>query len=125
MMEINIEEHLQPHTCGTCKKEKLPQYAYDNLGIDEDYLKGLEKTKDLRPIGHTGKGKYWDPQVFIQCTICNRWYHCGCTSPPLKNYPEPFVKYRCGECDPGNIFVIDPSIVHQPRKRTKIASYRV
>lgn len=38
---------------------------------------------------------------------------------------RPFVKYRCGECDAANIFVVDPTIVHQPRKRTKIASYRV
>ncbi|CAO3612550.1 unnamed protein product [Cunninghamella echinulata] len=126
LLDCTVEELTSPHTCEICKEENIPQSVLDKLEITNQYMKDLKKTEDLRPLGHTGSKHYWDPQVFIRCIKCKNWYHCGCASPPVKNFPEPHVKYQCGDCDIPNLFSMEtPPEVFEPRKRTKVTSYRI
>jgi hypothetical protein len=76
------------HKCTECGRKNVPQSVLDSCGITPDDWKRLVKLAPTKKPGHTGNGKDWDPNTLIECETCNRFYHCGCTDPLVRNYPQ-------------------------------------
>lgn len=81
-------ERPQQQQCHTCHQMEIPQSTLESLGITKDYIINLATTKHKRLKGFTGRGKAWDPATFIECPHCKLKFHCGCQSPPVRNYPS-------------------------------------
>ncbi|KAI9321059.1 PHD-zinc-finger like domain-containing protein [Dichotomocladium elegans] len=85
---LRKHEKEGPLKCSECGQETVPTQTIESLGITDDDILALNESKKTRVYGFTGSGKLWDPRVFIECTKCNKLYHCGCIDPPVKNYPS-------------------------------------
>ncbi|KAI8384579.1 uncharacterized protein BYT42DRAFT_562962 [Radiomyces spectabilis] len=86
--------------CTECGHHELPQEVLDRLHLSPEDMKHISETEHMRPAGYTGRGKFWDPRVFIECSACRRKLHCGCPDPPIKNYPSKNEAFVCVDCDP-------------------------
>lgn len=74
--------------CAECGKKEIPMRVANDLGVSSKHMRHLISIRPSKKPGHTGQGKDWDPGVLVQCETCRKYYHCGCTSPPIRNYPE-------------------------------------
>lgn len=74
--------------CAECRKKEIPMRVANDLGVSAQDMRHLISIRPTKKPGHTGQGKDWDPGVLVQCDSCHKYYHCGCTSPPIRNYPE-------------------------------------
>jgi hypothetical protein len=74
--------------CAECSKKEIPMRIANDLGVSSKDMRHLISIRPSKKPGHTGQGKDWDPGVLVQCGACRKYYHCGCTSPPIRNYPE-------------------------------------
>jgi hypothetical protein len=75
--------------CAECGEKEIPLTVANNLGVSAEDVRHLISMRPTKKPGHTGQGKDWDPGVLVQCETCRNHYHCGCTDPPIRNYPEP------------------------------------
>ncbi|KAI8579324.1 hypothetical protein K450DRAFT_242684 [Umbelopsis ramanniana AG] len=85
--------------CAECGKKEISLKIASELGVSAANMRHLISIRPTKKPGHTGQGKDWDPGVLVQCETCRNNYHCGCTDPPIRNYPERGVQFRCIECD--------------------------